>query len=549
MFAVSLCVGNTAAQLQYGENQRGTTKDSDVVSRAFPDVESIELLSPAFLNPDSTPPGWVNGTDGPTSDTEMGIFNQPASRTMLSLTRSLDYFYRSIADRNDWLTYQAAEFLSEEGRPITYLFLSSSSSEQQNSTKLKVYIQGAIHGDEPAGDQGIMALIGRMDRNQSWTTSLLERMDIKILPRYNTDGVSYFQRQIASNLDGNRDHIKLDRRMSRDIKQTFSDWSPHISVDCHEFGAPSIYGGRYQSGLDAMISGGINLNIHQDMRRMLENLFIAGMGEAMEARSLRWGPYVTGSTNETVGSPIEFEEAVTEARTGRNAYGLTQTISFLLEMRGISIANQHFQRRVATALTLLETILNIAHDNSEEVYRTIEDARTDFIESDDDIVVTDSYPEVDGQTWTMVDRRNGSVVEVPITFYRSTPSEVNLTRSRPEAYLIPRTYADIVERLEILGLEVETLQYEYRGTVEALNITSLELDDEIYEGRVLSTVTTSPYERAIHLPSGSYWVSTRQKNAALAFIALEPENIDSYITFGIIYVEEGGEYPIFRVMT
>jgi hypothetical protein len=62
------------AQSQYGENQRGTIKDSDIVASAFPDVEGIELLSPAFLDPDSTPPGWANGTDGPTDDTEMGEY-------------------------------------------------------------------------------------------------------------------------------------------------------------------------------------------------------------------------------------------------------------------------------------------------------------------------------------------------------------------------------------------------------------------------------------------------------------------------------------------
>lgn len=55
------------AQLQYGNNERVTTKDSATVAEAFPEVEGIELLSPAFLRPESTPPGWENGTDGPTS--------------------------------------------------------------------------------------------------------------------------------------------------------------------------------------------------------------------------------------------------------------------------------------------------------------------------------------------------------------------------------------------------------------------------------------------------------------------------------------------------
>ena len=61
------------------------------------------------------------------------------------------------------------------------------------------------------------------------------------------------------------------------------------------------------------------------------------------------------------------------------------------------------------------------------------------------------------------------------------------------------------------------------------------------------TVTTEAKEREIELPTGSFRVSTRQRNAALAFIALEPENSDSYVSFNIIPVERGDEYPIFRV--
>ena len=61
------------AQLQYGNNERVTTKDSAAVAEAFLEVEGIDLLSPAFLRPESTPPGWENGTEGPTSLAEMGM--------------------------------------------------------------------------------------------------------------------------------------------------------------------------------------------------------------------------------------------------------------------------------------------------------------------------------------------------------------------------------------------------------------------------------------------------------------------------------------------
>ncbi|EME80267.1 uncharacterized protein MYCFIDRAFT_31716 [Pseudocercospora fijiensis CIRAD86] len=529
LFAVLQYLSKSFAQYTYGDNYLTTIKDSDVVASAFPDIEGIDLIAPAFTNPATLPPGWANGTEGPTDLYE------------------LDYFIRSIASRNDWISYQAADFLSEEGKAIPYLFLSSSPANTHNSTKLQVYIQAAIHGNEPAADQGALALLGKMDANQTWTASLLETMDIKILPRYNVDGVAYFQRVLASNLDPNRESIKLDKQQSREIKKVFSKFSPHIAVDLHEFTAPTIYGGDYQHGSDSMISGGINPNIHPTIRSEVLDRFIPAMGSRLESYGLRWEPYVTGATNTTPGSRIVFEEAVTEARTGRNAHGLTQTISFLLEMRGIRLANQHFQRRVATALLKLEAILETARDNHLEILQNVETARQEFIKSDEDIVVTDSYT-LQNRTFTMVDRKTGSIVQVPIDFYATTPSVANLTRSRPEAYIIPRPWHEVAERLRILGLEVETLDSAYRGTVQALNITSSSLEGVIYEGHVLNTVTTEPKEKEVLLPAGSFWVSTRQKNAALAFIALEPENVDSYVTFGIVPVEAGDEYPIYRVL-
>ncbi|RGP81076.1 hypothetical protein FLONG3_865 [Fusarium longipes] len=533
LFAVAAILSTATAQsggiqtgLQYGENWTPTVKDSELVAANFPDV-NITLRSPAFLNPEKVPARFANGTEGPTDLIE------------------LDYFIRNLAKKHDWMTYESAAFQSEEGRAIPYLFLSLPGTNS-TSNKLRVYLQAAIHGNEPAADESVLAFLGKMDAEPEWAASILEKMDIKILPRYNVDGVAYFQRQLASNLDPNREHLKLMRGQSREIKRLVGEWNPHIALDMHEFTAPTVYGGNYQHGSDALLSGGINPNIHPAIREQLLDFFIPAVGEELEAHGLRWEPYVTGASNRTEGSTIRFTEAVTEARTGRNAVGLTQTISFLLEMRGIRLANQHFQRRVATALIKIQTILELARDNADKVKSIVEDAREEFINSDEDIVITDSYvPE--NRTFTMIDQRNGSVVQVPIDFRRTTPSVANLTRARPEAYIIPRTWIDVAQRLEILGLKVDKMDYEFRQTLETLVIESSVVEPELYEGTYLNTVTTNTTTREVVLPVGSFYVSTRQQNAALAFIALEPENIDSYVKFNIIPVETGMEYPIFRI--
>lgn len=149
------------------------------------------------------------------------------------------------------MSYEPARLRSEEDRAVPYLLLSSSRNSAYNSTKVKVYIQAAIHGNEPASDQGVLAFLGKLDANQAYAASLLDKMDILIVPRFNVDGVAYFQRRLASELDPNRDHIKLDSQQSREVKQIFSGFNPHIAIDIHEFRGSTIFGEKYQHGNDA----------------------------------------------------------------------------------------------------------------------------------------------------------------------------------------------------------------------------------------------------------------------------------------------------------
>jgi hypothetical protein len=352
--------------------------------------------------------------------------------------------------------------------------------------------------------------------------------------------------EFASNIDPNREHTKLVTQHSRDVKQLFSSFDSHISIDMHEFAGHNEYSGRYRHGLDAMIGGGKNVNIHPMIRNLSEGMFVANMGRLLESRGMRWGPYVLGDTSDVEGSPILFEELSAMPASGTNSNGMTQTVSILTEVRGQWLADQHFQRRTAASLTMVESILDTARDNAEEVLEVLSVAAEDYTNSDEEIILTDYQPS-SNRTFTMVDIHNGSVVEVPIEFKTTTPSIANMTRPRPEAYLIPRNWGAVADRLRIMGVEVEELRYEYRGTVQAYNITSSTLDTEITEGTVRNTVTTESYvKHDLWLPAGSWRVSSRQKNAALAFVTLEPETFASFTYFGILPVGAGYEYPIFR---
>lgn len=520
LFAVTVL-----AKSQYGENHVAINFDSQLVEKtAFPEP-NVTLHSPAFRTNATLTPGWLFGTEGVTSPSQ------------------LNDFLRNIAEKNPtWAKYDVAPFVSEEGEAFPYVYLSTTGNS--TSHKLRVWIQASVHGNEPAGDEATLALLGAMDQDPGWALGFLEKMDVLVLPRYNPDGNAYFQRALATNFDPNRDHTKLFRQQTRDIKAWFSSYAPNIAVDLHEYGAGTRYARDYSNAADGMFSAAKNLNIHPDIRRLSETVFAPAIQESLESAGLRGEPYVTASR--TNGTPI-LDEAGTDAKIGRNAMGLTQCVTFLTETRGIGIASQSFRRRTYAGLRMILGVLNTARDQAANVQKTIEDAIDDWEQSKEDIVVTD-YTTSANRTYTMVDRRNGEVVQLPVEFSSATPAMANLTRTRPEAYIIPRAWSDLADRLRVSGLEVETLDEGFEGQVEVYNITSSSLASSYYEGTILNTVTTQTLVQKVSLPKGSFWVSSAQKNAGLAFVALEPENIDSYVSFGIVPMEVADLYPVFRTV-
>lgn len=141
ILTVGLLQAGLAVALRYADNQVKVVKDSDAASAHFKSLDEIELYSPAFVTPGSVPAQFENGTSGPTNGATMGKFI-PSEYSLLLLT-SADYFLRTLAERNDWMTYHDPDFKSEEGRSIPYVFLSTSTKpESANSTAPKRFACG-----------------------------------------------------------------------------------------------------------------------------------------------------------------------------------------------------------------------------------------------------------------------------------------------------------------------------------------------------------------------------------------------------------------------
>ena len=113
--------------------------------------------------------------------------------------------------------------------------------------KLRVYIQGNIHGGEVEGKESAQMLLRDLaaGRHQDW----LKNMVLLVAPIYNADGNERFsitnrgrqhgpiggqgQRPNAQGLDLNRDHMKLDSPEARAFVKLMNDYDPHVSMDLH----------------------------------------------------------------------------------------------------------------------------------------------------------------------------------------------------------------------------------------------------------------------------------------------------------------------------
>lgn len=59
--------------LQYGYNHVSIGRDPDELAASFPEPD-VKLYSPAFMQPESVPETFVEGTDGPTDDATLGMY-------------------------------------------------------------------------------------------------------------------------------------------------------------------------------------------------------------------------------------------------------------------------------------------------------------------------------------------------------------------------------------------------------------------------------------------------------------------------------------------
>ena len=318
----------------------------------------------------------------------------------------------------------------------------------KDNGKLNVWYQAQIHPNEPAAGEGALVMVQNFASDPSYQ-KLLEKVNLVIVPRINPDGSYLFSRATYDGFDMNRDHMSLKAAELAQLHTAYRLFMSEVVLDTHEFSFYGAYNEDYTAASEYMENAddlettpATSLNNDPAVTKigldMAKNLF----SEATDA-GLRVNHYGT-----TVNNPI-----------GRAYFGLFDSVSFLIETRGIGAGRQNFERRVFSQETATTSYITYAAEHADEIAKTVAAARADVVAKgktyeEDDLVALYQTKSGDTKTDYAIPTVQYAIADGSEKVSEASPLTLNdtMTRSRvrPTAYVIPADTANMEKILYIM---------------------------------------------------------------------------------------------------
>lgn len=466
----------------------------------------------------------------------------------LSTNDEVTAFYRQLQSRSPHVrTFHLG--WSREKRELVALTIAkpavTTPAEAHATGKPIIFIAAQVHGDEPAGKEGLM-LFAR-DVALGSLEPLLDRVIFVLVPQINPDAAAsgtWGTRLNPSGYNLNRDYVRLENPETRAlVTNGIARWEPHVLVDAHEaFGPPRYY--------DFYTSYPVNSYGPSAIVSLTETAVLPAIVSALEARGFNHYFY------HTVPSGIANDPTRPLSKGGGGARSLSSyggphgAITVLFESLRQRDSRPGIERRARMHWTAMEGLSRYVANNAATVLSTIAAARREMIElgsewneADSVFVRWESFVthEAPYRVWN-----EGQVVEltVPIRAGRRP----TLGRIRPEGYLIEAHREDVVEHLALHGIVAERTLDPTPVYIESYRVDSVSRSDP-NEGFIPRRFTVTVEPGVVEVPAGSWIVRAGQKRAGLAFHMLEPEDSESLASGGwFINHERAGSYlPVHRI--
>lgn len=455
---------------------------------------------------------------------------------------------------------------SRAGRPLHLVTLAHpgahTPTEAHGSGRPILFVGGQVHGDEPAGQAGLLRFA--RDLAEGPLRPLLDELVVLLVPVMNPDGAETGPWGLRNNLAGynlNRDYLVLDNPESRAIvHEVLVPWRPHVVVDAHELpGPPRVY--------DFYTWHPTNPHGPRAPMLLAGDRLIPAIVDALEAAG---SSHIIYHTPQGLGQLLDDPEVgISVPVYGRtlNDYAASQGLAtILLESLRERDARIGLNARAERHHLALEAIARSMAADPKSVLQALADGRAEMkargarMEAGDSIAVLRepvasrrvNYMFAMSEQVTTPDGTRtvytGETTFIDVPVFDS--ARVTLGRERPVGYLIEPHRGDLVDALLSHGVVVEKILAPSTWSVEHFRIREIEISSAPYEGYIPQRFRTELEAAAVEIPAGAWFVPASQPGAALLFHLMEPEDENSFAITGAFMNEArvGGRLPVHRVL-
>jgi len=462
---------------------------------------------------------------------------------------------------------------SDQGRPMPFVVVSKdhafTAEKAREAGKPVVMIQNGIHAGEIEGKDASLMILRDLALGRH--REILDAMTLLVIPIYNVDGherVSPYNRPnqngpragmgfraTSNGLDLNRDFIKLAAEESRALVSLITTWRPHLHVDDHT-----------TDGVD--MDWTVTWTIAEAPQ-------VPAPIDAWQRAHLPAAAAATAKDGFGIGPYVDLEDANDPAKGFNSWVGQPHYSSGYLPLlnRPTVLVEMHSykpyrQRVLGNRSFLLALLREVARDPA-GLTKAVADSeaaeialgRPDAKPSDVALVYEvdpkpDSirFPVYAGAMTTSVVSgkplllfKRGDVHEIQVPWLHKPRIAKSL--ARPRGYLVLPGWPQIEQRLRWHNLHTEKLTAPAELDVETIRVAHPKFAEFPYQGltRLTADVTRTPEKRTI--PAGALWVPADQPDFEVAVQLLEPDAVDSLLSWGLLSsVFEQREYIDPRVL-
>lgn len=466
-------------------------------------------------------------------------------------------YCRHLAGASEWIHFTSFG-RSPQDRDLPLLVVDKNGNftprAVRDSGNAVILIEACIHSGECCGkDAGLMLVrdmtVAKMDPR------LLNRVTVLFIPIFNVDGHERFGpygrinqngpkemgwRTTAQNLNLNRDFLKADAPEMRAWLRLFTTWLPDFFVDIH-----STDGADYQYPITYAME--IHGNMDADLTEWCRG-YIDSVTKSMAAAGFPLSPYV--SFRDWHDPRSGLESYASGPRYSQGYAAVQNRPGLLVEAHML----KDYETRVRGTLALLKQTLKVLNEDFRELRSLAKeaDARTasHAFREEPFALSFETLPEVEeidflGVEYDVVksDLTGGDWVrwgDEPLTFRIPHYSKVvpKTTVKLPEAYLVPPECGEVIDRLELHGVEVRRLRRPARVRIRTFRFDNIRWEAERpwhslpYEGRHLCRFDAKSALEEREFPAGTAIVDMNQRAARVAAHILEPSGPDSFVHWG-----------------